>query len=177
MVVATTLVKGRMSSEKETAAAAADVSSAVTDPVVVLKNSGNSEYAKANYATAMESFNTAISIMKERLKGLDEAALALISNSESSVQSTESREESAKEREKAVEERNSAKELAATLFCNRSMCHSALSNWSSCVDDSRMVSYAASMTVDAQCSTVEAGKVPWFTFTFLSLCSNCRLFN
>jgi hypothetical protein len=126
---------GCLMSEKETVAT--DATSATNDPITDLKTTGNAEYAKGNYTSAIASFSAAIDIIKSRLIALDEAALALIASSGGAAELTE---EQTQQRELAVVSRTEQKVLAATLFCNRSMCFSGLNDWSACIDDAKMVS-------------------------------------
>lgn len=130
-----------MSDKEGVATTETDSVSTCEDPIIALKSTGNAEYAQGNYATAIESFTAAIAIMKARLIELDEAALTLIASDNAGGEGAkELSEEQKTARTQAVETRTEAKVLAATLFCNRSMCYSGLEDWSACVEDSRMVS-------------------------------------
>ena len=105
------------------------------DPVIELKREGNSEYAQGNYSIALKSFSEAIDIMKGRLIALDEAVVP----SKSEKDDKEMTEEEMTKKDDEMNARQEMKELTATLFCNRSMCHSGLDDWSACVSDAKMV--------------------------------------
>jgi len=103
------------------------------DPILQLKKSGNFEYAQGNYTAAIEHFSAAVDQVKERLTTMDAELMQTTSKNPAELT-----EEHKVAYEAGMEVRKEAKVLAATLFCNRGMCHSGLGDWTASVVDSKM---------------------------------------
>lgn len=104
------------------------------DPIVTLKNAGNAKYAEGNFALAIDSFTAAILLVRERLIGADLVATT------PTPPAGLTHKEHKKTLDEGVRARNEDKVLAATLFCNRSMCHASLGNCEASIADAKLVS-------------------------------------